>query len=102
MNIDEILTLIKAGFTKDDIVKLSTSELPPQEKKEETKAEETKAEETKGIEKINDFTPFFDELKDLKNEITQMKEKSQLSAIQKSEQKQEKNIDDILEEFLKG
>ena len=101
MNIDEILTLIKAGFTKDDIVKLSTSELPTQEK-EETKAEETKAEETKGIEKINDFTPFFDELKDLKNEITQMKEKSQLSAIQKSEQKQEKNIDDILEEFLKG
>lgn len=101
MNIDEILTLIKAGFTKDDIVKLSTSELPTQEK-EETKAEETKAEETKGIEKINDFTPFFDELKDLKNEITQIKEKSQLSAIQKSEQKQEKNIDDILEEFLKG
>lgn len=97
MNIDEILTLIKAGFTKDDIVKLSTSELPTQEK-----AEEAKAEEKKGIEKVNDFTPFFDELKDLKNEIAQMKEKSQLSAIQKSEQKQEKNIDDILEEFLKG
>lgn len=102
MNIDEILTLIKAGFTKDDIVKLSTSELPTQTKEEETKAEEEKTEETKGIEKVNDFTPLFDELKDLKNEIAQMKEKSQLSAIQKSEQKQEKNIDDILKEFLKG
>lgn len=101
MKLEDILQLGAMGFTKDDIMKLASSEggetavLPAEP---EAKEPETKAPEAQEKEKA----PENKELEALKAELEEMKRSMQKQAIQNSTQPEKKTVDDMLTDLLKG
>ena len=68
MNFENLMKLVEAGFTKDEILKLgATDEEVKAEVKEEVKAEVK--EEVKEEPKKDDFTILLDEFKELKEDL---------------------------------
>ena len=98
MDVNGILKLVEAGFTKDEIIKLSGVAKEPEVKKAEpepAKAEPEKAEDYENkvnaaIEKA--LMPF----KDLYNNM------AKLAAMPSIDNVEPKGIDDIIDSFFKG
>ena len=93
MNIDSIIKLVEAGFSKEDIIKMTSASKPePEAAKPETKAEpdviETKVSEA--IDKA--FKPF----EDLYNNMAKLANMPSLNDVQP------KGIEDIIDNFFKG
>lgn len=99
MKLEEVLQLGAMGFTKDEIMKLVSSE--GGEKAETKTAEPAKTEEKQETEQKEEK----EENKDfevLKTEIEEMKKLIQKQAIQDSTQPEPKTVDDMLTDLLKG
>lgn len=110
MDIEKVFKLIDAGFTKDEIIKMSE---PPAEPKEEPKPEEPKKEEPKPEEPKK-----ADPAKDFKKEITDAigeafkdaykpfeelyNNMSKLAGMPSINDVQPKGIEDIISDFFKG
>ena len=106
MNIDSIIKLVEAGFSKEDIIKMTSASKPePEAAKPEPEAAkpepevkpETKAEpdviETKVSEAIDKaFKPF----EDLYNNMAKLANMPSLNDVQP------KGIEDIIDNFFKG
>ena len=99
MNIEQIIKLIDAGYTKGDIEKMNQ---PAAEPAPETKPEETKPEpapETKPEEKKTESEPvnnqMLKELQDLKKAVYAM------NIMNSSQPGQPESVDDILAKALK-
>ena len=99
MNIDSIIKLVEAGFSKEDIIKMTSASKPePEAAKPEPEVKpETKAEpdviETKVSEAIDKaFKPF----EDLYNNMAKLANMPSLNDVQP------KGIEDIIDNFFKG
>lgn len=99
MKLEDILQLGAMGFTKEDIMKMVSTEGgetagTTAEPEAETKAPETQEKEEK--------EPENKEYEALKTELAEMKKLMQKQAIQESEQPKKKTVDDMLTDLLKG
>lgn len=107
MNINDVLTLAKAGFTADQIIKLTAEKKAepapaPEGKKEEPKKteapkEEPKTEETKNINEVvsEEIAKAFKPFEALYNNIAKLAGAPTLRSVEP------KGIDDIISDFLK-
>lgn len=98
MKLEDILQLGAMGFTKEDIMKMVSTEggeTAGTTAEPEAKAPETKAPETQEKEENKEFEA-------LKNELEEMKKLMQKQAIQDSTQPEKKTVDDMLTDLLKG
>ena len=104
MELKDLMKLIDAGFTKEEIIKLAagTKEEPA---KEEQKAEESKEEQKVGEQKApeDSNTGIADAIKEAMKPFEAMYEKMALMAGKPSFEKiQPKGIDDVIDDFFKG
>lgn len=97
MNVEQIIKLLDAGYTKEDIEKMNQPAAEP-EPAPETKPEPEPAPETKPEEKKPETEPvnnqMLKELQDLKKAVFAMN-------IMQSSQPEQKSVDDILANALK-
>lgn len=110
MELKDLMKLVDAGFTKDEIVKLAaadTKEEPAkkeqkaEEIKEEQKAEDQKTEEQKAPEDPN--AGIAEAIKEAMKPFEAMYEKMALMAGKPSfDNIQPKGIDDVIDNFFKG
>ena len=103
MKAEDVLDLIRAGYTKADIDALGIALEKPEEKKpEEPKPEEKKPEEPKP-EKKDEPKPD-DKVAALETKIDYLVNRLNLLAVQKSQQKDEptETVDDILASMVRG
>ena len=106
MELKDLMKLVDAGFTKDEIIKLAAAGTPKEEPaKEEQKAEEIKeeqkAEEQKAPEDPN--AGIAEAIKEAMKPFEAMYEKMALMAGTPSFEKiQPKGIDDVIDDFFKG
>ena len=103
MKAEDVLDLIRAGYTKADIDALGIALEKPEEKKpEEPKPEEKKPEEPKP-EKKEEPKPD-DKVAALETKIDYLVNRLNLLAVQKSQQKDEptETVDDILASMVRG
>jgi len=102
MNVEQIIKLIDAGYTKEDIEKMNqpAAEPEPQEEKPEpAKPEQAKPEQAKPEEKKPESEPvnneMLQELRDLKKAVFAM------NIMNSSQPSQAESVDDILAKALK-
>ena len=105
MELKDLMKLIDAGFSKDEIIKLTAAGTKEEPAKEEQKAEEIKeeqkAEESKAPEDPN--AGIADAIKEAMKPFEAMYEKMALMAGKPSFDKiQPKGIDDVIDDFFKG
>ena len=103
MNANDILELIRAGYTKADIDALGIALEKPEEKKpDEPKPEEKKPDEPK-TEKKDEPKPD-DKVTALETKIDYLVNRLNLLAVQTSKQKDEptETVDDILASIVRG
>lgn len=111
MELKDLMKLIDAGFTKDEIVKLAAAgtkkdepakeEQKAEEIKEEQKTEEQKTEEQKAPEDLN--AGIAEAIKEAMKPFQAMYEKMALMAGKPSfDNIQPKGIDDVIDDFFKG
>ena len=106
MELKDLMKLVDAGFTKDEIIKLAAAGAPKEESaKEEPKAEEIKeeqkAEEQKAPEDPN--AGIAEAIKEAMKPFEAMYEKMALMAGKPSfDNIQPKGIDDVIDDFFKG
>ena len=103
MKLEDVLQLGAMGFTKDEIMKLVSSEggeTVGAKPTEPDKTEPEKKEETP--DKKEEKTPENKEYEALKAEMEEMKKLMQKQAIQDSTQPEAKTVDDMLSDLLKG
>lgn len=111
MELKDLMKLVDAGFTKEEIIKLAAAGAPKEEPakneqkaeeiKEEQKAEEQKAEEQKAPEDPN--AGIAEAIKEAMKPFQSMYEKMALMAGTPSFEKiQPKGIDDVIDDFFKG
>lgn len=107
MKAEDVLDLIRAGYTKADIDALGIALEKPEEKKpeekkpEEKKSEEKKSEEQKPEEKKPEES---DKVKALETKIDYLVNRLNLLAVQSSQQKDEKTetVEEILASVVRG
>lgn len=111
MELKDLMKLVDAGFTKEEIMKLAAAGAPKEkpakeeqkaeEIKEEQKAEEQKAEEQKAPEDPN--AGIAEAIKEAMKPFEAMYEKMALMAGKPSfDNIQPKGIDDVIDDFFKG
>ena len=106
MELKDLMKLVNAGFSKEEIMKLAAAGAPKEEPaKEEPKAEkikeEPKAEEPKAPEDPN--AGIAEAIKEAMKPFQSMYEKMSLMAGTPSFEKiQPKGIDDVIDDFFKG
>ena len=111
MELKDLMKLVDAGFTKEEIIKLAAAGAPKEELakeeqkaeeiKEEQKPEEQKAEEQKAPEDPN--AGIAEAIKEAMKPFEAMYEKMSLMAGTPSFEKiQPKGIDDVIDNFFKG
>ena len=99
--LDKVLKLIEAGYSKDDIDKLIT---PVEDKKEEQEVKEDKKEDKETPEVPESESDLRKELNELKNSLRELTTTMQGENIRKSERgelEKPKTASDILAGFLK-
>lgn len=96
MKLEDVLQLGAMGFTKDEIMKLVSSEGG------ETAGTKPAEPEAKAPETQEKEAPENKEFEGLKNELEEIKKLMQKQAIQESEQPETKTVDDMLTDLLKG
>ena len=106
MNAEQIIKLIEAGFTRDDIMKLAAGPKPAEEKPaeepkpEEKQAEEKPAEEPKPADLGAEIaTAIKDAMKPFEDMYNTM---SKLAGMPAIDNIQPKGVDDILTKFFEG
>lgn len=105
MKAEDVLELIRAGYTKADIDALGIALEKPEEKKhEEPKPEEKKPEEPKPEEKKPEEPKPDDKVTALETKIDYLVNRLNLLAVQTSKQKDEptETVDDILASIVRG
>ena len=105
MELKDLMKLVDAGFSKDEIMKLAAAGTKEEPAKEEPKAEENKeepkAEEPKAPEDPN--AGIAEAIKEAMKPFEAMYEKMALMAGKPSFEKiQPKGIDDVIDDFFKG
>ena len=96
--LDKVLKLIEAGYSKDDIDKLIT---PVEDKKEEQEVKEDKKETPEVPESENDLRKELDELKNSLRELTTTMQGENIRKSERGELEKPKTASDILAGFLK-
>ena len=110
MELKDLMKLVDAGFTKEEIIKLAAAGTPKEEQKEEPAKEEQKAEEIKEEQKSEEQKApedpnavIAEAIKEAMKPFQSMYEKMALMAGTPSFEKiQPKGIDDVIDDFFKG
>ena len=102
MKYDEIIKLLDAGYSREEILAMKEDEKPeekkPEEKKpEEKKPEEKKPEETSGS---NDNSGMSDLVKEMRDAFSEMKKEFTAFNIMSSRQPEEKTPEDIIANII--
>ena len=110
MELKDLMKLVDAGFSKDEIMKLAAAGTQKEEQKEEPVKEEQKAEEIKEEQKAEEQKApedpnagIAEAIKEAMKPFEAMYEKMALMAGTPSFEKiQPKGIDDVIDDFFKG
>lgn len=100
MKLEQLITLINAGYTKDEISALLSTEHPEPEKEMQEALQEPKKEPTSEPEPKKE--PEQDPIKALQAELKSLRDEIHKSNIAKSEQPKPRSVDEILAEAMKG
>ena len=92
MNYNEIIKLLDAGYTREEILAMKDESKP-----EEKKPEETKSEETSGS---NENSGMSDLVKEMRDAFSEMKKEFTAMNIMASRQPEEKTPEDIIANII--
>jgi hypothetical protein len=93
MQYTEIIKLLDAGYTRDEIIAMK-------EKPDETKPDETKPDETKPDETKPDETGMSELVKEMRDAFSEMKKEFTAFNIMSSRQPEEKKPEDIIANII--
>lgn len=92
MNKDEVMALIKAGFSRDEILEMLKPEQNPEQEKEQEKEQKPEQEKEQS-----------DPVASLKEELKSLRDEMHMLNIKNSKQPETvKTVDDILMDYMKG
>lgn len=96
MKYDEIIKLLDAGYSREEILAMKDEQKPEEQKPEEQKPEETKTEETK----TEETSGMSDLVKELRDAISEMRKEFTAMNIMASRQSEEKTPEDIIANII--
>ena len=102
MKLEQLITLINAGYTKDEIGALLSAEHPEPEKEMQEALQEPKPEPTPEPKLEPKTEPEQDSIKALQAELKSLRDEIHKSNIAKSEQPKARSVDEILADAMKG
>jgi len=97
MKYDEIIKLLDAGYSREEIMAMKEDEKPEEKKPEEKKPEEKKPEEPSGS---NDNSGMSDLVKEMRDVFSEMKKEFTAMNIMASRQPEEKTPDEIIANII--
>lgn len=102
MKLEQLITLINAGYTKDEISAMLSAEHPEPEKEMTAALKEPKPEPKSEPKTEPKTEQEQDPIKALQAELKSLRDEIHKSNIAKSEQPQPRTVDEILAEAMKG
>lgn len=102
MKLEQLITLINAGYTKDEISAMLTSEHPEPKMEMQEAMQAPKPEPKTEPAQEPNKEPEQDPIKALQAELKSLRDEIHKSNIAKSEQPKPRSVDEILAEAMKG
>lgn len=100
MEIKDIMKLIDAGFTKDEIIKLANAKEPSEPEPKTDDAQTTDKDQTKEQAKEPVVSATDKKLDDIINGLQKVTETMQKSAMQRDRQPEQESVEDILANII--